>query len=87
MNESKQLGQKVFIINHYPIVASVPTHLLWNWKELLTILEDSAYQGTIVAYLNGHFHPGCFEKVVSSPMDSYFNLRNLESISGVLKVF
>jgi hypothetical protein len=75
------------VLCHYPLVAEAAekTHLLWNAEEILNILEDPSYRGTVVAYFSGHYHDGGYYNMI----DNHFTLvkdtkRKMEFTTGHL---
>lgn len=59
LKEAKEKDMKVIVFNHYPVCSQAASkeHLLWNYQEVCSILEDRSLS-TVVAYFCGHFHPG-----------------------------
>jgi len=73
--------EKVLVFCHYPILeeAASDKHLLWNWKELLDLINS--YNDVVPFYCAGHYHQGGYyysngihhltlEAVVEAPNDS-----------------
>ena len=48
-------GQNVILFCHFPLYPDTVYLNLWNDEEIIALLEDYP---NVVAYINGHFHPG-----------------------------
>ena len=50
-------GERSVVFCHFPVLAEScrPEHLLWNWREILEILES---EPSVAAWMNGHDHLG-----------------------------
>ncbi|MFD2160591.1 metallophosphoesterase [Rubritalea tangerina] len=55
LDQAEAAGQKVIVMNHFPILPEGDRHNLWNAEQLLERLDASSQ---VVAYMNGHNHKG-----------------------------
>lgn len=53
LNAAQKKNEKVVITNHFPLYPDEASELLWNAKEVRTLLESHS---NVFAYLNGHVH-------------------------------
>ncbi|NTI15032.1 phosphatase [Agrobacterium rhizogenes] len=56
LNEAKAVGEKVVVMNHYPVFPE-NSHNALNSERLLTLFAEHDH---VIAYLNGHNHAGNF---------------------------
>lgn len=60
LGEVRKSNERALIFCHYPIKeeAAFNTHLLWNYNEVVDILNQ--YKDVVYGYFNGHYHKGGF---------------------------
>jgi len=58
LEEAHKLGEKVILFCHHPVFPK-NTNTLWNDTEVMNLIEP---YDCVVAYINGHYHPGNYEK-------------------------
>jgi manganese-dependent ADP-ribose/CDP-alcohol diphosphatase len=83
LGDARSRGQRVVVLSHVNVCpgASLDETLLWNYEEVLAVLQDHA--GTVVACLYGHDHDGgyvhddsgihhkTFEAILETSTDAY----------------
>jgi manganese-dependent ADP-ribose/CDP-alcohol diphosphatase len=57
LKEASAKGQRAIVFCHFPVLPEScrREHLLWNWREVLEILEAAP---SVAAWINGHDHRG-----------------------------
>ena len=57
LDDAGRKHERVIVFCHFPLLAkaSTPAHLLWNYDEVLQVLESHP---AVVAWFNGHDHAG-----------------------------
>lgn len=58
LESANLLGQKIIIFSHMPLIPQNNPHNLWNYHEIISIIEKSS---RVVAFINGHNHSGNYE--------------------------
>jgi predicted phosphodiesterase len=53
LETAKRKGEKVVVAGHFPLYPDEATELLWNAREIRTLLESHP---AVFAYFNGHVH-------------------------------